>query len=444
MVSTTPEPAVLSVRIFGQATAHEGSAGRKRSLVALAMMLCAVAFSGCGAQSTSKTSAGGGVTPPTVSMDNPLNAARETDDRAGRAERTSGSGGSGDAVADLLDKIHAARAASFPSDPEQAQAVRRQRNLDNVRMATDVLRLTVNDPTRAAQFREGISQLLDARFQLALNGTEEDVAQLYADVQALNDRDPQSEFAADGIFCLARFAHTKARLSGQENAVWFENFSRWSREFAERFSDQKDRAVALLFGAARSCELHAVSSAETNSSDRLMTEAKLCYALLAEKFPETAQGADAVAVLRRLALPGTVLQQFAGPTADGGYLNSDQFRDRPTVICFWDGVTTDFQARMKPAILESAARFGDRLRIVSISLDEGHGSTENSVNPLPGEQIVFPSEDQKGWKHPLVRFWGISHSPSAWLIDADGRVVSVDVRAEELAASIERLIDATP
>lgn len=352
-----------------------------------------------------------------------------------------GAANAGDVVAQILTEIRSLRIRTLPEDPEAAATARRQQNLRIVEMSADVLRRTLDDHSRQDAFSEGIRQLLEARFQLALNGSKTDIDQLYADVQALNDRDAHSLHAAEGIYTLARFAHTQARLLGRDDPAWFENFSRWAREFADRFRNQSERAVALLIGAGRSCELHAAITSNQEDADRLLTEARLCYLALADHFPHTPQGQEAVAVLRRLALPGQKLSQFAGPTLDGGYVTAETFVDQVTVIYFWDSQNQDFADKLLPLLRQAHQVSNARLRFVGVSLDADEQQVHDFVkrHQLPGQQVFFPEPSQRSWNSPIIRFWGISKSPTVWLIDRSGRVSSVDVGPATLVAAMRKL-----
>ncbi len=237
-----------------------------------------------------------------------------------------------DEATKTLREIQQLRISPVPTDLAEARKTRRERNERIVDMATKVLRVTMNDEVRKPQFHLAVGQLLEARFQMALAGTQEDVELLYADVQALNERDDKSVAAAEGVYYIARFAHTKAGLLGKTQPIWFETLSRWAREFSDRFPQQTQRAVSLLFGAARSCELQAIATDDTELSTRLLTESRLCYTALAEKFATTDQGQEATASLRRMALAGQNLSQFSGPTLDGGFVSSDDFVGKPTLI----------------------------------------------------------------------------------------------------------------
>jgi len=350
-----------------------------------------------------------------------------------------------DDVASLLKRMwqlrQQASVRSAARDTASTANLRRQHSLQIVELAADVLSRTLNKPNQQDAFTEAIQQLLEARFHLALTGGSEDVDQLYADVQALNDRDEISVHAAEGIYFLARFAHAKARVLGPQDSAWFENFSRWAREFASRFPEQTDRAVSLLFGAGRSCEVHAQDAASLSQSERLMTEAHMCYVTLTDHFGDTPQAHEAAAVLRRLALPGTRLTQFAGPTLDGGYVNAEDFVDRVTVIYFWDSRNAEFIDELLPLLQQAQDVGNDQLRFVGVTLDDDEAQLRAflSDHSVPGQQVFFPDVEQRSWDSPLVRFWGLSRSPSAWLVDGKGFVRSVDVGPAQLVNQMRLL-----
>jgi len=342
-----------------------------------------------------------------------------------------------------LREIQQLRISPVPTDPAEARITRRERYERIVDMATKVLRLTMLEEVRKPQFHLAVGQLLEARFQMALAGTQEDIDLFYADVHALNERDKKSIAAAEGVYYIARFAHTKAGLVGKSHPVWFETLSRWAREFADRFPEQAPRAASLLFGAARSCELQALASTDNDLSTRLLTESRLCYTALAEKFATTDQGQEASASLRRMALAGQTLSQFSGPTLDGGFVSSDDFTRIPTVIFFWDSESEEFTADLLPVLVQiSTALPSSRLRMVGVALDEDEATLNAYLenHKVPGQQIFFTQGEQRSWNSPLVRFWGIAQSPTVWLVDSQGKVISTTLESVELMPAIQKIL----
>lgn len=354
-----------------------------------------------------------------------------------------------DEVSRLLREAQQLRIAPVTGAADEERKVRRSRNEQIVELATKVLTLTMNDKAREPQFNQAVGQLLEARFQMALAGTKDDAEQFYADVQALNDRDPKSAAAAEGVYRIARFVHTKAGLLGKTQPVWFEELSRCARDFAERFPEYGQRngqispAVTLLFGAARSCELHALTAEDKDLATRLMTEARLCYTAMARDFAKTPQGQEAAAVLRRMSLAGQQLSQFKGPTLDGGMVTAEDFPGKPTLIYFWTSDESEFVTELLPILKKVKAQVStDRLRIVGVAMDENEAELEAFMekHEVPGQQIFFTGAEQRSWNSPLVRFWGISQSPSVWLVDRNGIVTSTSVRPDELTKMLSQLL----
>jgi hypothetical protein len=348
-----------------------------------------------------------------------------------------------DEATQSLAEINRLRITAFPSDVEAARKARRERNDRIIDLATRAIRGTMNDKARSPQFDSAIRQLLEARFQIALTGNEEDIESLYSDVQALCDRDPNSPAAAEGVYTIARFAHTKAGLIGRTQPVWFETLSRWAREFADRFPEDQKRGTSLLFGAARSCELHAAASTDSELASRLLTESRLCYTALAEKFPTSDQGQEATAALRRLALPGQILTQFSGPTSDGGYVSAEDFKGKPTLIYFWDSQSDDFRETVLPALTRIREQLPpERLRIIGVALDEDESELNAFLEQhhAPGQQIFFPQAAQRSWNSPLVRFWGLASTPSIWVLNSNAQVLSTSVSVDQLVPTLQQAL----
>lgn len=390
------------------------------------------------------------VTPASSSRTKPLTASIEGT-QAGSLDGTRNANPGAQAKAAFPDddstrtlrEIQQLRIAPVPTDLAEARTTRRERNERIIELATSVLRATMNEEDRLPQFHQAIGQLMEARFQLALSGTQSDIDAFYADAQALNDRDPKSIAAAEGAYYVARFAHTKAGLVGKKEPVWFETLSRQAREFAERFPQQQQRAVSLLFGAARSCELQASIASDAALATRLMTEAKLCYSALAETFAKSDQGQEATASLRRLALPGQILSQFSGPTADGGFVSADEFPGKPTLIYFWESESEEFADVLLPELNRIREQVSaDRLRMIGVALDDEETAMNAFMedHPVPGQQIYFLDPDQRSWNSPLVRFWGIAECPSVWLLDRDGRVITTSCAVSALNGELSRLV----
>ena len=410
-------------------------------------LLAWLGFAGCdtdhdGAAQSARTRSGN-ATSVTVSVPNPV-AEKPLPDGVVRSPVTVVPNDDAAASRELDDerlrKIRNLKASLAAGDDASNGKFDRQGCLRIIELATQLIAETAHDDHQERLFEAAVVELLEARRNLALNGDASDIQQLYRDVESLNSADPSSASAAEGLHCLAVFAHTMARQSSESSERWPLEAGRWSREFAQRFPQDQERAVTLLYVAGRSNELRSISATATSSGQSMRAEAKRCYEMLVQRFPHSEAARDAATSLRRFALPGQQLNQFAGPTLDGGFVSAESFIGTATVLYFWNSTSPDFQSDFLPALKALEAAAGDNIQFVGISLDQERAAVKKSCvqHALPGRQIFFPSADQRGWGNPLVRFWGISHSETAWFLDADGIAVDVDLTGPELALMAKR------
>jgi hypothetical protein len=62
------------------------------------------------------------------------------------------------------------------------------------------------------------------------------------------------------------------------------------------------------------------------------------------------------------------------------------------------------------------------------------------THAVPGQQIFFPNAEQRSWNSPLIRFWGIAKSPSLWIVDKNGKVVSTTASADNLVNQLKPVL----
>ena len=136
-------------------------------------------------------------------------------------------------------------------------------------------------------------------------------------------------------------------------------------------------------------------------------------------------------------------RRCSGPTSDGGFVSADEFPGKPTLIYFWDSESDEFSKDLLPLLEKIRADVSsDRLRMVGVTLDNEE-STMNSfmeTHTVPGQQIFFPNAEQRSWDSPLVRFWGIANTPTVWLLDAQGKVVSTVADADNLGELLQKVL----
>jgi hypothetical protein len=315
-------------------------------------------------------------------------------------------------------------------DVDLLRTARAERNRQIIKLAGEAIEATHNVPGKQQVFTTAVHHLMEARMQLALAGEQSDIDALYEDAASLYERDPSSKAAVEAAYALAKFAHTNARRYAQQEPRWLAEFSRQARMFAMNFPQEQTRAVSLLFAAGWSCELH-----------RLRDEAVQCYTLLQEKFPESPQAQQSVAILRRLHLAGKPME-LAGPTIDGGYVRIDDYRGKVVLVSFWATDSQSFVEQL-PLLTSAAAKFGSsNLAVIGVNLDEEEPPVDAFLanNSITWPQIFYADREKRRWNNPLVKYYGVRDIPMLWLIDRYGNVVNTLVDPGRLDEEIRALL----
>ncbi|MEX0718671.1 MAG: TlpA disulfide reductase family protein [Planctomycetaceae bacterium] len=424
----------------------------RRCGLAATALLTAVTLGGCGGSDAPDASADAGRPLPTASI--------PRDSTASTGEPKAIAAGDARPVPEqgspewLLEEIVRIRIEPFPkeTDLKKITEVQAQRNRRIVGLASEAVQQTHGDPDRKASFATAVRHLLEARLQLALHGDRDHIDALYEDAESLFKRSPKSEEAAAAAFTVARFAHANARRFAQKEPRWIEEFARQAKHFAEHFPQDEPQAAPLLFAAAQSCELNGLND-----------EAKVCYALLQERFPENAQGQAAVAVLRRLELPGNPLE-LSGPTIDGGQVDMEDYRGRAVLVVFWSTTASGFTEKIETVRQAIAGHPPESLVVVGVNLDEDESAIDAFLEQhfvdraeradasgaapeasrerrrLPWKHIFYAQPDQRGWENPIVQRFGVHEIPQFWLVDRQGNVISIDLEPENLAEAIAQAV----
>jgi hypothetical protein len=137
--------------------------------------------------------------------------------------------------------------------------------------------------------------------------------------------------------------------------------------------------------------------------------------------------------MRKLGLLGRKLEMSFSDIG-GRPFKLEQYRGRPLVLLY-------FSEGSPPSLSAWRSlneKLGDQPNVarVAVSLDESRGALERARQGLSAGWTV--GWDGLGWGSPLARRWGINALPTAWLIDAQGRLVSLNA-LEGLETQLEAL-----
>ena len=317
---------------------------------------------------------------------------------------------------------------AFKKQFDQQRSVRRERNLQIIKLAEECIAKTNKQPELEDYFDMAVHHLLDSRLQLALQGDATSIDALFEAAQVFHDRKPGSEASLEAQLTLVNLTHANALRYGRAEPKWIQEFAKNSQLFAARFPEEQGRAVPLLSAAARSCELNGFPE-----------EAKSCYTLLLTKFKDTPQAQQAQGVVRRLQLKGKTLE-LAGPTMDGNDLDIETYRGKMVIVVFWATHAQPFVQQL-PKLTATAKKYEKYAVVIGVNLDAAEPDVEAFLEKtgLTWPQIFSPKPEQRGWSSPLAAHYGINNLPTIWLVDPNGVVAETAINAENLEAKLREV-----
>lgn len=127
---------------------------------------------------------------------------------------------------------------------------------------------------------------------------------------------------------------------------------------------------------------------------------------------------------------GKQLPDFSVTAFDGTPISFSDYRGKLVLLNFcakWCGFCTP----EIPYIKEVYKGHHDKgFDVIGVSLDESETELREYIeeHEIPWIQIF----DGKRWKSELAQYFGINSVPSQWLIDRDGKIISVETRQERL------------
>ena len=265
--------------------------------------------------------------------------------------------------------------------------------------------------------------LFDARFRLAR------VLALRAELEANSDLQGESDALLDSL--------ERGATHAQQSHIAFTKISQWMRR--NRFPNAEQRRE--LLSAAR--EFRERYPGDIRAA-RLLVEVATQF----DREPEVKRGilGDAGRLtkdpeltqrigdeMRKLGLLGRKLEMSFSDIG-GRPFKLEQYRGRPLVLLFFSEGSPPSLSAWR-TLNEKLSGYPNVAR-VAVSLDENRGSLDRAKQGLSAGWTV--GWDGLGWNSPLARRWGINALPTAWLIDGQGKLVSLNA-IEGLESQLEAL-----
>ncbi|TWT37412.1 Thiol-disulfide oxidoreductase ResA [Posidoniimonas corsicana] len=144
---------------------------------------------------------------------------------------------------------------------------------------------------------------------------------------------------------------------------------------------------------------------------------------------------------RRLRLPGNPME-LSGTTLGGGKLDWEGYRGKVVLVDFWATWCGPCIAEL-PNVRRCYEKYqAIGFEVVGVSLDESPEAVAQFLeqNKVPWATLCGDAAENSGWNHPMAVRYGIRRLPQAILVDADGRVVHMNAKGEQLESLLEGLL----
>ena len=306
----------------------------------------------------------------------------------------------------------------------QATSVSQQSKLHGKR--ADLLEKLVASADSAQLRNTWIQQLADTVSAAVQTG------QYTAGLQRLQDLATKLEKAKDqNNLAYVRFRYLAARY-GQDlqkpNADYQKIQAQWTKDLTQlvnQFAEKADVSEAMLQLAI---------SHEFAADD---DQALHWYAEIVDRFGETDKASKARGAQRRLQSVGKVLK-FSGKSLQGDQVNLQDLRGKVVLIHYWASWCQPCKEDLK--VIQDAhkkyARAGFAPLGINLDHDRQAATRQLQATPLAWTQL----HEMGGLDSRLANELGIMTLPTMLLVDQQGKVVSRNLHASDLAKELAKLL----
>ena len=142
---------------------------------------------------------------------------------------------------------------------------------------------------------------------------------------------------------------------------------------------------------------------------------------------------------RKLTLPGNPIE-IAGTKMDGKPFSIEELKGKVVLIDFWATWCGPCLAEL-PNVQEQYELYHAKgFEVVGISLDEDRAELEAFLEEKKLPWMTLHQNDGSGWGNENAARYSINGIPACFLIDQEGKVVSLECRGEELPEMLEKLL----
>ncbi len=137
---------------------------------------------------------------------------------------------------------------------------------------------------------------------------------------------------------------------------------------------------------------------------------------------------------------------ITGTTLEGQEFDVKSWRGKPVLVAFWASWCPHCKQEMPNLQAAYQRHHADGLEIIGISADRSLGDVQKYLadNPQPWPTLYRDEDGYRGFDHPLIWKCGLDGVPAVYLLDRDGKVVSVKARGPEMEREVAKLLGKAP
>lgn len=263
---------------------------------------------------------------------------------------------------------------------------------------------------RADPDNERLASLLPMHWRQMNPFTQSD--KLVKEIDEILARTHNEKIKLEALFTKAQLSLIKARESGKVDMADVEKFIKQAG---------KDERSALL--------LQMCMMIESDDTARQAIEERIL-----KEYPDSGSASSILGARRQREAVGKPFEmpEFTDVTS-GSTISMKNLKGKVVVIDFWATWCPPCVAEM-PSMKKLYAEYHDRgVEFIGVSLDnpKEEGGLDDLKKYVKENEIRWPQYYQgKGWESEFSRSWGINALPAMFVVDAQGKLYSVEARGK--------------
>lgn len=144
---------------------------------------------------------------------------------------------------------------------------------------------------------------------------------------------------------------------------------------------------------------------------------------------------DRLALIKKLAI-GQTAPDFTARTLRGKKIELHKVKAEHTLLVFWASWCPHCTAALPQLEKYYDATHPEKLQIIAISVDE---SKKPVLKEIKKEGYAWPNiAEQKGWDSPIALQYGVSSTPTFFLLDKDKKIIAKPAGVQELIKLLQK------